>query len=256
MKRTLFTLVVGLCFLATAQAQNYAKKLKKATGITVTYRSVYKGKPRPGGVMMSVCGDHVKLQNLSPEGKVVEPKANTLRQDTYIDYSRRLSYRRAVMPNNEVVYTNAPFEYGEGFTDVKTEKYLGLNCKVVRTVVNSNTIDVWYTNDIALRGTPQTWRGVPDGLVLRVVRNGDSVQEAVDIKALKDKSPLLPTEWGHYLDNSNYSYAINQSGVISVPVFDQQTICFNGAKLPETLEEGKVYAAAGGTIVLKKVKLS
>ena len=61
MKRTLFTLVVGLCFLATAQAQNYAKKLKKATGITVTYRSVYKGKPRPGGVMMSVCGDHVKL---------------------------------------------------------------------------------------------------------------------------------------------------------------------------------------------------
>lgn len=120
MRRTLFTLVVGLCFLATAQAQNYAKKLKKATGITVTYRSVYKGKPRPGGVMMSVCGDQVKLQNLSPEGKIVEPKANTLRQDTYIDYSRRLSYRRAVMPNNEVVYTNAPFEYGEGFTDVKT----------------------------------------------------------------------------------------------------------------------------------------
>ena len=235
MKRTLFTLVVGLCFIVTAQAQNYAKKLKKSTGITVTYRSVYKGKVYPGGTMMLVSGDQVKLQNLSPEGKIVEPKANTLRQDTYIDYSRRLSYRRAVMPNNEVVYTNAPFEYGEGFTDVKTEKYLGLNCKVVRTVVNSNTIDVWYTNDLAFRGTPQTWRGVPDGLVLRVVRNGDSVQEAVDIKALKDKSPLLPSDWGHYLDYSNYSYAINQSGVISVPVFDQQTICFNGAKLPETL---------------------
>ena len=255
MKRTLFTLVVGLCFIVTAQAQNYAKKLKKSTGITVTYRSVYKGKVYPGGTMMLVSGDQVKLQNLSPEGKIVEPKANTLRQDTYIDYSRRLSYRRAVMPNNEVVYTNAPFEYGEGFTDVKTEKYLGLNCKVVRTVVNSNTIDVWYTNDLAFRGTPQTWRGVPDGLVLRVVRNGDSVQEAVDIKALKDKSPLLPSDWGHYLDYSNYSYAINQSGVISVPVFDQQTICFNGAKLPESLESGKVYAAAGGTIVLKKVKL-
>ena len=117
---------------------------------------VYKGKVYPGGTMMLVSGDQVKLQNLSPEGKIVEPKANTLRQDTYIDYSRRLSYRRAVMPNNEVVYTNAPFEYGEGFTDVKTEKYLGLNCKVVRTVVNSNTIDVWYTNDLAFRGTPQS----------------------------------------------------------------------------------------------------
>lgn len=88
MKRTLFTLVVGLCFIVTAQAQNYAKKLKKSTGITVTYRSVYKGKVYPGGTMMLVSGDQVKLQNLSPEGKIVEPKANTLRQDTYIDYSR------------------------------------------------------------------------------------------------------------------------------------------------------------------------
>ena len=115
---------------------------------------------------------------------------------------------------------------------------------------------MWYTNDIAFRGTPQAAVGVPDGLVLRVVRNGDSVQEATEIRGIKKTPQLLPSDWGHYLDYSNYQYAINQSGVISVPVFDQQTVCFNNAKLPDgQLEQGKVYVAAGGSVVLKKVKL-
>lgn len=254
-------MLAGLLMFTTAEAQNYASKLKKASGIEVTYRSVYKGHAYPGGTLMKVVGDQVKLEPWAPEAKKGEDKRQDtsekrLQQNSYIDYSRRLSYRQAIMPGGEVVYTNTPFEYGEGFKDVKEEKYLGLNCKVVRTIVNSNTIDVWYTNDIKFRGTPQTWAGVPDGLVLRVVRNGDSVQEATDIKAIKKPSQLLPNDWGHYLESSNYQYAINQSGVITVPVFDQQTVCFNNAKLPEgQLEAGKVYAAAGGSLVIKKVKL-
>ena len=253
-------LLVSLLMCTAAEAQNYAAKLKKAKGIEVTYQSVYKGKVSPGSTIMKVYGDQVRLENVWPEDKKKEntnaPKEKRLQQESYIDYSRQCSYRRAIMPNDEVIYTNSPFEYGKGFKDVKQEKYLGLNCKVVRTIVNSNTIDVWYTNDVAFRGTPQTWAGVPDGLVLRVVRNGDSVQEATSIKAVKKPTELLPTDWGHYLEGSNYSYAINQSGVIVVPVFDQQTICFNNAKLPDgKLEAGKTYMAAGGTVILKKVQL-
>lgn len=253
-------LLISLLMCTAAQAQNYASKLKKVKAIEVTYQSVYKGKVSPGSTVMKVYGDQVKLENVWPEDKKKDnadaPKAKRLQQESYIDYSRQCSYRRAIMPNDEVVYTNSPFEYGKGFTEVKQEKYLGLNCKVVRTIVNSNTIDVWYTNDLAFRGTPQTWAGVPDGLVLRVVRNGDSVQEATGIKAVKKPVDLLPADWGHYLEWSNYSYAINQSGVIVVPVFDQQTICFNNAKLPSgELEAGKTYAAAGGTVILKKVTL-
>ena len=257
MNKRICALLIGSLVLTAASAQNYAKKLRKANAIEVTYRSVYKGKAYPGGTVMRVYGDQVKLEPVAPAtAKNEAPREKTLRQESFIDYSRRCTYRRAVMPNDEVVYTNTSFEYGEGMKEIREEKYLGLNCKVVRSIVNSNTIDVWYTNDIALRGTPQSYAGVPDGLVLRIVRNGDSVQEATDIKAVKKPSQLLPDDWGHYLDSSNYTYAVNQSGVISVPVFDQQTICFNNAKLPSgQLESGKVYAAAGGTVVLKKVKL-
>ncbi len=253
-------LLVSLLMGTAVEAQNYAAKLKKAKGIEVTYQSVYKGKVSPGSTIMKVYGDQVKLENVWPKDKKKEnanaPKEKRPQQESYIDYSRQCSYRRAIMPNDEVIYTNSPFEYDKGFKELREEKYLGLNCKVVRTIVNSNTIDVWYTNDVAFRGTPQTWAGVPDGLVLRVVRNGDSVQEATNIKAVKKPTELLPTDWGHYLEGSNYSYAINQSGVIAVPVFDQETICFNNAKLPDgELEAGKTYMAAGGTVILKKVLL-
>lgn len=57
------------------------------------------------------------------------------------------------------------------------------------------------------------------------------------------------------MDAADYQYTINQSGVITIPVFDQQSICFNNAKLPEVLEDGVQYSAGGGTILLKKVKL-
>ena len=99
MRRIIFTLLIGLCVIATAEAQNYAKKLKKANGITVTYRSVYKGKTYPGGMLMTVNGDEVKLESLASDGKVVQPKAKSLRQESFIDYSRRLSFRLAIKPN-------------------------------------------------------------------------------------------------------------------------------------------------------------
>jgi hypothetical protein len=41
-----------------------------------------------------------------------------------------------------------------------------------RLIWFSNTIDIWYTVDAGVAGTPVPAYGVPDGLVLRVVRNG------------------------------------------------------------------------------------
>ena len=71
MKQKICILLVGMLALTSAEAQNYAKKLKKASGIEVVYRSVYKGKTYPGGMVMTVCGDQVKLENLSADGKSV-----------------------------------------------------------------------------------------------------------------------------------------------------------------------------------------
>ncbi|MDE5677476.1 MAG: glpgli family protein [Phocaeicola sp.] len=262
-KCTTKSLWLLLCFLMSTSAicaQNYLKKVKNAKGIEVTYQSSYKGKTRPGSLLMTVSGDRVSLQNKWPEEKQKEISEQRSKDKTpitgnYIDYVALQSYRRAELPDGKIISAATPFEFGQGFTEKGEGKHLGLNCKIVRTSINSNTIEVWYTKDIPFRGTPQANVGVPDGLVLKVIRNGDMVQEATLITPLKKEVDLLPTTWGETMDAADYQYTINQSGVITVPVFDQQTICFNGAKLPDTLEEGIQYSAGGGTIILKKVKL-
>ena len=260
MKRTILKDVgIGLCFLlstGTIYAQNYPKKVKNAQGIEVTYQSNYKGRVRPGHLLMTVSGDRVSLTNVWPEQNDrpnPRPEDKTPVTGSYIDYTTRQAYRRAELPNGQVISAVTPFEFGKGFTQTGEGKHLGMNCKILRTSINSNTIEVWYTNDIPFRGTPQANVGVPDGLVLRVVRNGDMIQEATHITPLKKGKDVLPQSWGESMDAADYQYTINQSGVITIPVFDQQSICFNNAKLPEVLEDGVQYSAGGGTILLKKV---
>lgn len=244
---------------STAGAENIRKKTKNAAGIEVTYQSSYKGKVMPGELLMKVVGNEVSLKQVRPE----KEKPQEVRKqdkapivDNYIDYQACKSYRRAELPDGKIISSATPFEFGKGFKEVGTEQIMGLNCKILQTSINSNTIQVWYTTDIPFRGTPQANVGVPDGLVLKVVRNGDMVQEATAIRPEKKAdAPLFPESWGETMDASDFQYTINQSVVISIPVFSEQRICFNGAKLPEKVNDQECYSAAGGTIILKKVKL-
>lgn len=250
-----------LCFCLTCNvvdAVNYVKRVKNAKGIEITYQSVYKGKVRPGQMLVSVVGDKMVLTKLtSPSEEQTEEeklyKAPVTKE--YVDYSVLKSYLWAELPDESIVSSETPFVYGKNLKKVGEGEHLGLRCQILRTSINSNTIDVWYTNDIPFRGTPQPGVGIPDGLVLKTVRNGDSVIEAIDIAKIKKPYDVLPASWGESMDSYDFKYTINQSVVTTVNVFDQQSVHFTGAKLPEQLESDKVYEAAGGTIILKKVKL-
>ena len=77
---------------------------------------------------------------------------------------------------------------------------------VVQCIRDVYKRQVWYTNDIPFRGTPQANVGVPDGLVLRVVRNGDMIQEATHITPLKKGKDVLPQSWGKSMDAADYQY--------------------------------------------------
>ena len=54
---------------------------------------------------------------------------------------------------------------------------------------------------------------------------------------VKEEQVLLPTSWGKKMSGAVYQYAINHSNVITIPIFEEQNVCFNGAKMPETLED-------------------
>lgn len=252
---SMLALTTTLSLPLSAAPQNYAKKLKKAQTIEVTFKNSYHGQQSPGEVVMKISGDQVSIGRKAPAG---DQQARPMRYpttDTYIDYAALKYYNVAQLNETRRVNTAVDFKLDGDFKYEGDTVLLGLKCKKVSTSVRSNRIDIWYTNDLPFRGNPQPNMGVPDGLVLHVERNGQAVQEAVDIKGVNTPTQLLPADMGESMTSPNYQYAINNANVITVNVFDQQTVCFNGAKLPDTLNDGEQYRCAGGTVILKKVKL-
>ena len=152
--------ILTMCLLAmSVQAQVSPKKFKKAKGIEVTYQSSYKGKVRPGGMVMKVNGSQVALENIMPtmekqpanDGRPAYKMPTT---KSYMDYAANEYYRWAELPSGEIISSATSYEMDKDLKVIGQEKYLGLNCTVVRTSVRSNTIEIWYTNDLAFRGTP------------------------------------------------------------------------------------------------------
>jgi GLPGLI family protein len=58
---------------------------------------------------------------------------------------------------------------------------LGYNCKKAKTIINSNTIEFWYTEELKVKGAP-TILGQNLGLVLEMVRNGNFVVAQTKLK--------------------------------------------------------------------------
>ncbi|WP_353149742.1 GLPGLI family protein [Chryseobacterium sp.] len=131
----------------------------------------------------------------------------------------------------------------------ETKKILGYTCKKAVTKVNSNTIEIWYTNDLKLQGGPSVL-GQNLGLVLEVERNKNSLITANSIKKVKNtgidkiiKGNIQPT------DQLGYKDLLWKSRFTTLKVFENETINFSDASKSDT----QIKRYANGTIILKKV---
>lgn len=132
----------------------------------------------------------------------------------------------------------------------ETKKILGYTCHKAKTSVNSNTIEIWYTQDLGIKAGPSVL-GSSLGLVLEYVRNGNLKIQATSVKKEKIK---LPTFIGSVQPESmaklDYQDKIWRSRFTTIPVFEDQSIHWSEEFEPK---EG-VLRFANGTIVVKKVK--
>lgn len=244
---------------AADSVKSLLKKVKKAQGIEVVFQSSYKGHVSPNTLSMKIIGTEVALVRNNPK-EDTEFLESRLTSADYQDWSEHVSKRLATLPSGRKINTVNPFKVGEGFVkELDDDAVLGLPCHVWRFNVNSNTIDVWWTTELeGYHGTPQLQNGcAPDGVVLKVVRNGDSVQEAVAINPINTAEALFPESWGEQMEAYQYQYECNHCYDLNFRIFDQQAVKFSGEILaePSTLKPDVQYSAGGGTIILKKVKL-
>lgn len=127
---------------------------------------------------------------------------------------------------------------------------LGYSCKKAKTIINSNTIEVWYTNDTNLKGSPTTL-GQNLGLVLEINRNGNFLISATKIEKIKSFPTSLKNETTEKLvDVLTYKDLLWKSRFTTISVFKEQIINFSDA----SKSNDSVLRFANGTIALRKIK--
>ena len=108
----------------------------------------------------------------------------------------------------------------------ETKKILGYTCKKAKTIVNSNTIEFWYTNDLKVKGAP-TVLGQNLGLILEMVRNGNYIITATKIEKIKS-FPILQKS-NKMVDMLTYKDLLWKSRFTTITVFKDQIINFSDA---------------------------
>lgn len=135
----------------------------------------------------------------------------------------------------------------EFFEEQKT--ILGYVCKKARTIINSNTIDLWYTEQLGVKGSPVSL-GQNLGLVLEYNRNGNFIVQAKKIETPKKVEILPNLTQSQKVDNLTYQDLLWKSRFTTIPIFQDEIINFSD----ESKSNDSILRFAKGTIALRKIK--
>ena len=229
-----------------------AKSNKDFKTVRITYQTSFNNKPdSTTTATMEISGNIAKIGYTSSR-----QEKDDVEQNIYLDYTNNTEIKVARLNGGETIYTTRIFTINEGLTpQPETEKIAGYNCKKVTASINSNRLEIWYTTELGVMGSMQPGTAIPEGVVLKIVRNGQREDKATKVELLKEATHLLPSLTGTQLSAPAYNYKIQQSKVISVNVFDRQSIYFRDIPKPSDLNTTEVLQFANGSIVLKKVTL-
>ena len=179
-------------------------------------------------------------------------------ESDYIDFKTKIVKQVATLQNGskffqETDFNSLPFLEATNESDT----ILGYVCEKVTTTLRSNKIEIWFTKKLNVRGTPFYYYGIPDGLVLRIRRNNNYEVAASELSKLKTKQNIsISDDTGIKLDPKNYRHKITQSYIKRINIFDDEQICWGTKKKnPQFPVVDSVFRYAGGTVILKKVKL-
>ena len=182
---------------------------------------------------------------------IISKKAEFPYEITKVEKPSNTIVSYAYLQNGDIISTKDAESINKQTFEItsETKKILGYNCKKVVTKINSNTIEIWYTNDLKIQGGPSSL-GQNLGLVLEVERNKNFKTQATSIKKIKKTSLELPIQASRTLDLLSYKDELWKSRFTTLKVFDNETINFSN----ESKSDAIIKRYANGTILLKKIK--
>jgi hypothetical protein len=177
-------------------------------------------------------------------------KADFPNETTIIDRKTNSFNQVANLNTTKTIHSKDSISLGKQTFDYlsDTQKILGYHCKKAKTIVNSNTIELWYTDELKVKGAP-TILGQNLGLVLEMARNGNFVIKATKV----EKTKMLPTKpnLSKPIDMLTYKDLLWKSRFTTISVFKEQIINFSDA----SKSSDSILCFANGTIAIRKIKI-
>ena len=243
MKRHLL-LVMFLIGVCAAQAQHRLTYTSYAKGVEDGEKSF---------TQIRQTGTCIEIKSLDDEVK--NPIPGYAESVTFVDFSVDSVYTVIQYPDS--IYNSAYHLESEGFSNEGMEIVLGYQCTKYKTIINSNTIEIWMTEKFGFDATPMPGLGKLKGVMVRCARNGSYMTDLTEIK--KDKTfakTLLPAEMGKRITGRQMSQLRKERLVMRFPVFDDEQINFAEYQpFEKEMPYDSTVHFANGTLIVKRIQL-
>ncbi|TGD56879.1 GLPGLI family protein [Flavobacterium humi] len=240
-----YLLALIACITWTAQSQKGLKSVQ------VTYSRSSNGSVLENqDPIVLLASDKTSLVT---SDKIMHNQTGFPREQVFVDFSTGTVTQWAQFENGKSIITMDSLALSKQKFELsnETKKIQGFSCKKAKTIINSNTIELWYTNELDFKGAP-TVLGQTLGLVLEMVRNGNYQVTATKITLSKTVPALLsvPNPLPKKVDQLSYRDILWKSRFTNIPVFKKEVINFSD----ESKSNDSILRYANGTIMVRKVK--
>ena len=221
--------------------QSYTKDVaKQDTSLTIIYRNQDE---------ISIQGNEDLMQ--------FNPIQGLAHETLYINYATKNIYRQLEYQNSEAYLATSTI--ADNTLEIEGEEEVnGYKCKKYRTSINSNTIELWVTEDLKMNATPILQFANLPGVLIKFQRNGSSITELSTIKPLNKKAKIntQPLANATQVTFRELDQIEKDKKVITTHIFNKERIHWGDTtRYQGSMPLDTTIHFAGGTLILKRINL-
>ena len=176
----------------------------------------------------------------------------------FIDYQTSTITRQLEYTDGQTYTGSTQIPDTKKLTLQGEETILGYKCQKYTTSINSNSIEIWITQDLNMNATPFAQFSGLKGVMVQYIRNGSQITQLHTNTKLNKKAKLTtqPKENTTQVSLRQLDQIEKDKKVITTNIFDKQRIHWGDTthhQGPMPLDTTLHFA--GGTLILKKINL-
>ena len=176
----------------------------------------------------------------------------------YIDYQTNTITRQLEYTDGQTYTGSTQIPDTKRLTLQGEETILGYKCQKYTTSINSNSIEIWITQDLNMNATPFAQFSGLKGTMVQYIRNGSQITQLHTNTKLNKKAKIItqPKENTTQVSLRQLDQIEKDKKVITTNIFNKQRIHWGDT----TKHQGPIpldttLHFAGGTLILKKINL-